>query len=78
MPRSRKTDPNAIAVIEAALLIEAGYHKKLDCLVVTWCTPEQQLARLTKSASGPRDDARAKHSSASRRKCPSKKSAAWR
>ena len=34
------------AFIEAALLIEAGYHKKLDGLVVTWCRPEQQLERL--------------------------------
>jgi dephospho-CoA kinase len=30
------------------LLIEAGYAPKLDCLVVTWCTPEQQLERLTR------------------------------
>jgi dephospho-CoA kinase len=34
------------AFIEAALLVEAGYHKNLDGLVVTWCRPEQQLARL--------------------------------
>jgi dephospho-CoA kinase len=40
-------DPYAIAVVEAALLIEAGFDKKLEFLVVTWCTPEQQLARLT-------------------------------
>ena len=26
---------------EPALLIEAGFDKKLDCLLVTWCTPEQ-------------------------------------
>jgi dephospho-CoA kinase len=43
-----RADPGAIAVVEAALLIEAGYASKLDCLVVTWCTPEQQLARLTR------------------------------
>jgi dephospho-CoA kinase len=43
-----RADPHAIAVVEAALLIEAGYAPKLDCLVVTWCTPEQQLARLTR------------------------------
>jgi dephospho-CoA kinase len=43
-----RADPQAIAVVEAALLIEAGYASKLDCLVVTWCTPEQQLARLTR------------------------------
>jgi dephospho-CoA kinase len=34
------------AFIEAALLVEAGYHKNLDGLVVTWCRPEQQLERL--------------------------------
>jgi dephospho-CoA kinase len=47
-----KADPYAIAVVEAALLIEAGFDKKLEYLVVTWCTPEQQLARLTQSATG--------------------------
>ena len=46
-------EPHAIAVVEAALLIEAGYASKLDCLVVTWCTPEQQLARLTQKGSAP-------------------------
>lgn len=34
------------AFVEAALLIEAGYLKRLDGLVVTWCRPEQQLERL--------------------------------
>jgi dephospho-CoA kinase len=43
-----RAEPHAIAVVEAALLIEAGYAPKLDCLVVTWCTPEQQLVRLTR------------------------------
>ena len=47
-----RAEPHAIAVVEAALLIEAGYAPKLDCLVVTWCTPEQQLARLTQKGAG--------------------------
>lgn len=34
------------AFVEAALLVEAGYHKNLDGLVVTWCRSEQQLERL--------------------------------
>jgi dephospho-CoA kinase len=34
------------AFVEAALLIEAGFDKKLDGLVVTWCEPAQQLERL--------------------------------
>jgi dephospho-CoA kinase len=47
-----QAEPHAIAVVEAALLVEAGYDKKLDCLVVTWCTPEQQVARLTQHDAG--------------------------
>jgi dephospho-CoA kinase len=34
------------AFVEAALLVEAGYLKHLDGLVVTWCRPDQQLERL--------------------------------
>jgi dephospho-CoA kinase len=34
------------AFVEAALLVEAGYQKELDGLVITWCRPEQQLERL--------------------------------
>jgi len=34
------------AVVEAALLVEAGYREKLDRLVVVRCKPEQQIARL--------------------------------
>jgi dephospho-CoA kinase len=47
-----QADPHAIAVVEAALLIEAGYAAKMDCLVVAWCTPEQQFARLTEKCAG--------------------------
>jgi dephospho-CoA kinase len=47
-----RTEPHAIAVVEAALLIEAGYTKELDCLVVTWCSPEQQLTRLMQPGPG--------------------------
>jgi dephospho-CoA kinase len=36
----------SIAFVEAALLVEAGYRKNLDGLVVTWCRPEQQMERL--------------------------------
>lgn len=34
------------AFVEAALLVEAGYQKNLDGLIVTWCKPEQQMERL--------------------------------
>ena len=35
-----------VAFVEAALIFEAGLDKKLDGVVVAWCMPEQQLARL--------------------------------
>jgi dephospho-CoA kinase len=41
-----QSDAQGVAVVEAALLIESGYHNNLDRLIVVWCTPEQQLTRL--------------------------------
>jgi dephospho-CoA kinase len=41
-----REQPRAIAMVDAALLVEAGYHRKLDKLVVAWCRPEQQRERL--------------------------------
>jgi dephospho-CoA kinase len=35
-----------LAVVEAALIIEAGYNKELDQVIVCWCPAEQQLQRL--------------------------------
>jgi len=32
--------------VEAALLVEAGMHKRLDGLVVVYCRPEDQIERL--------------------------------
>jgi dephospho-CoA kinase len=42
-----RTEPHVVAVVEAALLIEAGHHKLLERLIVVWCKPEQQIERLT-------------------------------
>ena len=39
-------------MVEAALLIESGYHQRLDRLVLVTCTREQQLERLTNPAFG--------------------------
>jgi dephospho-CoA kinase len=38
--------PGGVAVVEAALLVESSYHERLDCLIVVWCTEEQQMERL--------------------------------
>jgi len=52
LARLAASDPHGIAVVEAALLIEAGYHQKLDRLILVSCTREQQLERLTNAGFG--------------------------
>jgi dephospho-CoA kinase len=44
--RLRKEARDAVVVFDAALLIETGYHKKMDRVVVVYAEPEQQLKRL--------------------------------
>ena len=41
-----QADPEGVAVAEAALLIEAGYHDNLDRLIVVWCTPQTAVSRV--------------------------------
>lgn len=38
-------EPDAIVVIEAAVMIESGTHTLCEKLIVTVCRPEQQIAR---------------------------------
>lgn len=43
----RETEnPNGIAIIDAALMIESGGYKRFDKLIVVWCEPAIQLKRL--------------------------------
>jgi len=42
----QKIDPDGIAVIDAALMIESGGYKRFDKLIVVWCEPAIQLKRL--------------------------------
>jgi dephospho-CoA kinase len=39
-------EADAVLVTDAALLVEAGAHLRFDRLVVVWCSPEEQMARL--------------------------------
>lgn len=39
-------DPNAIAIVEAALILEAGVADRFDHLVVVTCRPEQRAQRF--------------------------------
>jgi dephospho-CoA kinase len=38
-------EPDGIAVVEAAILIETGSYKRFDKLVLAVCAPEQQIER---------------------------------
>lgn len=40
-----RRDPSAIAIVEAALILEAGARKDFDRLVVVTCRPEQRIER---------------------------------
>jgi dephospho-CoA kinase len=41
-----REDPDGIAVVDAALMIESGGYKRFDKLIVVWCEAGLQLARL--------------------------------
>ena len=41
-----REDPDGVAIIDAALMIESGGYKRFDRLIVVWCRPEIQLERL--------------------------------
>jgi dephospho-CoA kinase len=40
-----RADPQAIAIVEAALILEAGAARQFDRLVVVTCRPEQRIQR---------------------------------
>jgi dephospho-CoA kinase len=39
-------EPDAIAIIDAALMIESGGYKRFDKIIVVWCSADIQLSRL--------------------------------
>jgi len=57
MRRWELEDPRGVGVVDAALLIESGGHKRFDRLVVVHCRPEVQLERLMRRNQLPREEA---------------------
>ena len=56
--RSRESeDPDGIAIVDAALMIESGGYRRFDKLIVVWCEPELQLQRLIKRDGFSREEA---------------------
>ena len=52
-------DPNAIAIVEAALIFEAGTAKRFDYLIVVTCREEQRVERMASRLGISQDAARA-------------------
>jgi dephospho-CoA kinase len=50
-------NPNAIAVVDAALLIESGGYKRFDKLIVVFCDREVQIERLMRRNQITREEA---------------------
>ena len=46
MSQVGRDDPRAVAVVEAALIIEAGAANRFDSLIVVTCRPEQRVQRF--------------------------------
>ncbi|MBI5281610.1 MAG: dephospho-CoA kinase [Candidatus Solibacter usitatus] len=53
---TRRADPHAIAVVEAAILIETGSYKRFDTIILTVCSREQQIERAMKRDGLSRDE----------------------
>ncbi len=50
-------DPDGIAIVDAALMIESGGYRRFDKLIVVHCRPEVQLERLLLRDKLSRDEA---------------------
>jgi dephospho-CoA kinase len=48
MEAIRQRDPNAIAIVEAALILEANAAGRFDRLIVVTCHPEQRVQRFAR------------------------------
>ena len=59
MAEVERSDPHGIAVVEAALLIEAGANKDFDKVIVVTCNFEQKVERFARRTNVPLEVARA-------------------
>jgi dephospho-CoA kinase len=58
MDEISRRDPQAIAVVEAALILEAGAAQQFDRLVVVACRPEQRIERWARRLNVDQETAR--------------------
>lgn len=58
MNKCEKDDPDGIAIVDAALMIESGSYKRFDKIIVVWCEPAIQLSRLMRRNNLSKQDAK--------------------
>jgi dephospho-CoA kinase len=66
-------DPHAVAIVEAALIIEAGAAERFDRLIVVTCSDEQRIARFAARQKLDLEAARKEVAAAWPRNCPKQK-----
>ncbi len=44
----RRTEGDAIVIVDSPLLIEVGRHKKMDAVILVYASPETQIRRIMK------------------------------
>jgi dephospho-CoA kinase len=54
----RKKDPEAVVVVDAALLVETGAYRRMDKLIVVTATEAQQIVRLRKRTGAAQEEAK--------------------
>lgn len=54
-----RREPDAIVILEAALLLEAGLRKRFDRIIVVTCKPQQRIDRWARKLGGDLESARA-------------------
>jgi dephospho-CoA kinase len=59
MKEIARRDPNAIAIVEAALILESGGASRFDRLIVVTCNPAQRIQRFARRLGISEDAARA-------------------
>ena len=60
MQQAEDADPSALAVVEAAILIETGSYRNFHKLILVVCTEEQQIERAMARSGVTRDEALAR------------------
>jgi dephospho-CoA kinase len=58
MQLQRAKNPQAVVVVESAVLFEAGQERRFDKMIVAWCRPEQQVERFVARSHLPEEDVR--------------------